>query len=193
MVKHLYVIRHGQTLFNVRRRIQGWCDSPLTELGKKQILAAKELLKEIPFDHYYSSTSERCCDTMEMIIGDQSYIRNKDLREYNFGMFEGESEDLHPTWENGFSEMYPKYGGETVESFGQRVSKALMEIIQKEDHYCVLVTSSSGSIIQSARQLVGEEKVEEYAKNFPNCGIIHYEIIDNTWVLKEILKPVIGE
>ena len=31
-------MRHGQTLFNVRRRIQGWCDSPLTELGKQQAL-----------------------------------------------------------------------------------------------------------------------------------------------------------
>lgn len=35
-MKHLYMMRHGQTLFNVRRRIQGSCDSPLTELGIKQ-------------------------------------------------------------------------------------------------------------------------------------------------------------
>ena len=34
MKKDLYLMRHGQTLFNVRRRIQGWCDSPLTELRK---------------------------------------------------------------------------------------------------------------------------------------------------------------
>ena len=34
MKKDLYLMRHGQTLFNVRRKIQGWCDSPLTELGK---------------------------------------------------------------------------------------------------------------------------------------------------------------
>ena len=42
MKKDLYLMRHGQTLFNVRRRIQGWCDSPLTELGKQQALKAKE-------------------------------------------------------------------------------------------------------------------------------------------------------
>ena len=45
MKKDLYLMRHGQTLFNVRRRIQGWCDSPLTELGKQQALKAKEYLK----------------------------------------------------------------------------------------------------------------------------------------------------
>lgn len=35
MKKILYLMRHGETLFNVQRKIQGWCDSPLTENGKK--------------------------------------------------------------------------------------------------------------------------------------------------------------
>lgn len=30
MVKKLYLMRHGQTLFNLQNKIQGWCDSPLT-------------------------------------------------------------------------------------------------------------------------------------------------------------------
>ncbi|PET75326.1 hypothetical protein CN514_04190 [Bacillus sp. AFS001701] len=30
MKKTFYLMRHGQTLFNKRRKIQGWCDSPLT-------------------------------------------------------------------------------------------------------------------------------------------------------------------
>ena len=33
MKKTFYLMRHGQTLFNVRRKIQGACDSPLTEQG----------------------------------------------------------------------------------------------------------------------------------------------------------------
>ena len=32
----LYLMRHGQTLFNTLNRIQGWCDSPLTEKGRDQ-------------------------------------------------------------------------------------------------------------------------------------------------------------
>lgn len=32
-MSRVYMIRHGQTLFNVLRRKQGWCDSPLTEVG----------------------------------------------------------------------------------------------------------------------------------------------------------------
>lgn len=29
----LYLMRHGETLFNTQKRVQGWCDSPLTEKG----------------------------------------------------------------------------------------------------------------------------------------------------------------
>ena len=119
MKKTLYLMRHGQTLFNVRRKIQGWCDSPLTELGKQQALAAKECLKDISFDHCYSSTSERCCDTIE------------GLKERNFGMFEGESEDLNPHFEDfNYNDLFPHYGGETTEEVQKRLKTTLVDIME---------------------------------------------------------------
>ena len=36
MNKDLYLVRHGQTIFNLKRIIQGWSDSPLTQLGCDQ-------------------------------------------------------------------------------------------------------------------------------------------------------------
>ncbi len=45
MKKTLYLMRHGQTLFNLQHKIQGWCDSPLTELGIKQAKVAENGLK----------------------------------------------------------------------------------------------------------------------------------------------------
>lgn len=97
MKKTLYLIRHGQTLFNQRKKIQGFCDAPLTELGIKQAKIAGSYFKEnnITFDQAYSSTSERASDTLELIT-DKSYQRLKGLKEWNFGTFEGESEDLNP-------------------------------------------------------------------------------------------------
>lgn len=86
-MKHLYMMRHGQTLFNVRKRIQGSCDSPLTELGIKQAEAARELIKDIAFDHYYSSTAERASDTLEIVTeGQVPYTRVKGLKERDFGL-----------------------------------------------------------------------------------------------------------
>lgn len=46
MVKTFYVMRHGQTRFNLQGRIQGACDSPLTELGIEQAKSARQHFKE---------------------------------------------------------------------------------------------------------------------------------------------------
>ena len=45
MKKTFYLMRHGQTLFNVRKKIQGWCDAPLTDLGVRQAIVAGEYFK----------------------------------------------------------------------------------------------------------------------------------------------------
>ena len=51
-MRTIYLVRHGQTLFNVHHKIQGTCDSPLTELGRAQATAVRQyfLKKEIIFD-----------------------------------------------------------------------------------------------------------------------------------------------
>ena len=40
----LYLMRHGETLFNTQKRVQGWCDSPLTENGILQAEQAEGVL-----------------------------------------------------------------------------------------------------------------------------------------------------
>lgn len=68
MEKILYLMRHGQTLFNLEHKIQGWCDSPLTELGINQAKIAGRYFTDnkIKLDHCYASTSE---DTLELVTG----------------------------------------------------------------------------------------------------------------------------
>mgnify|MGYP003235840628 CR=1 FL=1 len=60
MKKTLYLMRHGQTLFNLQHKIQGWCDAPLTQLGIKQAKIASEYFKDnqITFDHAYQLQKE---------------------------------------------------------------------------------------------------------------------------------------
>ena len=45
MNKDLYLVRHGQTIFNLKRIIQGWSDSPLTQLGCGQAARAGMFLR----------------------------------------------------------------------------------------------------------------------------------------------------
>ena len=52
MGKKLYLMRHGETLFNTQGRVQGACDSPLTQLGIDQAMLAKKYFDDnaISFD-----------------------------------------------------------------------------------------------------------------------------------------------
>ena len=89
---HFYIIRHGETVFNRKGRIQGWCDSPLTDLGVSQAKQLGKELKNVPFDVCFCSTSERAIDTANSILEGRNVkiIPSKNLKEQSFGDFEAE-------------------------------------------------------------------------------------------------------
>lgn len=189
MKKTFYMMRHGQTLFNQKRKIQGSCDSPLTELGIQQAKAAREILKEIPFDCYYASTAERASDTLEIVTDFQaSYIRLKGLKERDFGLFEGETEDLNPKWENGYDEIFPKYGGESNEDVLVRVNEACKEIMEKENHNTVLAVSHAGACFHFLRKWADPALVFDTG-GFTNCCILKFEYEAGRFTFLEVLRP----
>ncbi|CAO1611375.1 putative phosphoglycerate mutase family protein (fragment) [Brochothrix thermosphacta] len=102
-MKTLYLMRHGQTLFNLRGKIQGACDSPLTDEGIKQAEIVRDYFinHEINFDFAYSSTQERAVDTAEIVCSYKNVAHLKGIKEWNFGLFEGESEQLNPKIKEG--------------------------------------------------------------------------------------------
>jgi len=189
MKKTFYIMRHGQTLFNARRKIQGHCDSPLTELGIIQAEAAKAYLKDITFDHAYSSTSERCCDTLEIVTaGKMPYTRLKNLKEMNFGTFEGESEDLNPNREI-FSTFFLDYDGESRAQVGIRMEKTCIEIMEKADHQTVLAVSHAGACLHFLSRW--QDTTAELKKGFSNCCICKYEYENKKFKLIEIIRPTV--
>lgn len=109
---NIYLVRHGETEFNIARRIQGWSDSPLTAKGKEQVAFTGLLFQaaKIQFDTAFCSSSLRAQRTANIILAatEQSELSlNKldDLREFHFGQFEGKSgDDLHAQLakKNGF-------------------------------------------------------------------------------------------
>lgn len=193
MKKILYLMRHGQTLFNVQHKIQGWCDAPLTELGMKQAQMAGEYFKKnhITFDHAYSSTSERACDTLEIVTDFQMpYTRVKGLKEWNFGVFEGKDECLNPPLPYG--DFFKNFGGDSEIELRERMTKTLTEIMNKEDHHIVLAVSHGAACAQFYRAW------EEYAKvkkteRFYNCCILKYEYENGIFTLVEIINRNVTE
>lgn len=186
-MKKLYLVRHGETLFNKKKIIQGACDSPLTERGIQQALKVKKVLENVEIEGFYCSTQERAVDTLELILGqDKSYTRLKGLKERNFGLFEGEREVLNPTWENGYDEIFPLYGGETSDEVKIRVAQSIYQIINK--HNSALVVAHAGSIYHFLRYALEKETLNEIMSTtkIPNCSIIELEYTDAGFEYKGI-------
>ena len=186
MKKILYLMRHGQTLFNLRRKVQGWCDSPLTELGINQAKVAGEYFKDnnIVFDSAYSSTSERACDTLEQVT-DIPYTRVRGLKEWNFGRFEGESEDLNPKLPYG--DFFVQFGGEGEMELRDRVSSTLLEIMNKEEHEVVLAVSHGAACRGFMRKWAHTSDVDQ-KERLGNCCILKFEYENDEFKLLEIIN-----
>lgn len=186
MKKTLFLMRHGQTLFNLRRKVQGACDSPLTDLGIKQAKIAGEYFKDnnIVFDHAYSSTSERACDTLELVT-DIEYKRIKGLKEWNFGVFEGESEDLNPKLP--YRDFFVQYGGEDEMELRQRVADTLLELMQQDGHKTVLAVSHGAACRQFMRHWEHTSSIEQISK-IMNCCILKFEFENDKFKLIDIIN-----
>lgn len=185
MKKTLYLMRHGQTLFNQRKKVQGWCDSPLTELGVKQAETAGKYFKEcnIIFDDAYSSTSERASDTLELVT-DMPYTRLKGLKEWNFGTFEGESEDLNPPLP--YNDFFVKYGGEDQKELQERVAAACQKIME-EDNKVVLAVSHGAACRNFMRYWEHTSTIVQQNK-IGNCCILKFEYENKEFKLVEIIN-----
>lgn len=90
----LYLVRHGQTDWNLQDKIQGWADVPLNDAGIKQAERLRDQLhkKNIIPDKVYASPLQRVRSTAKIITdGKQQIIIDERLMERNVGELEGRS------------------------------------------------------------------------------------------------------
>ena len=76
----IYLVRHGETDWNLQERMQGQADNPLNDTGRKQAKIVADKLREINFDAAFSSTLCRAAATAEIILGQQKDLLQKDAR-----------------------------------------------------------------------------------------------------------------
>lgn len=103
MATEVYLVRHGETMFNQLNKVQGWADSPLTVKGIDDLKVTAHKLSQVHFDKMYSSDLKRAIDTVHL-IADANEVSNigkikkfPAFREVFFGTFEGD--DIDQTWE----------------------------------------------------------------------------------------------
>ena len=89
----LYLLRHGQTQFNLEEIVQGWNDSPLTELGVFQAECTGYGLRDKRFEVAYCGDTGRQIATARAFLSQNLYdtqiIPDYHFREMNYGKFEG--------------------------------------------------------------------------------------------------------
>ncbi len=89
----LYIVRHGETEWNVKKIIQGHEDIPLNKKGEVQAKELSKKLRHIKFDAVFSSDLIRAKKTAEIIILEKKLAvqTTKALQERYFGKYQGRS------------------------------------------------------------------------------------------------------
>jgi len=133
----IFLVRHGETEWNMQNRLQGNKDSPLTPGGIQQALEVKKSLEQFTIDHAYVSPLKRAKDTMRIILNDREVeVAIKDnLREINLGPWEGKTRQetalSHPDeymafWER--PDLFNLPGADTLLELQYRIVKELESI-----------------------------------------------------------------
>lgn len=192
-MKTLYLMRHGQTLFNLRGKIQGACDSPLTDEGIKQAEIVRDYFidHEINFDFAYSSTQERAVDTAEIVCSYKNVAHLKGIKEWNFGLFEGESEQLNPKIKEGetsYGDFFVDYGGESSEQVQKRMNSTLIEVMENENHNTILCVSHGGAMYRFIQKWVSQERIKNI--KFTNCCILKFAYSEGEFEFKEAISLI---
>lgn len=149
MIKDIYIVRHGQTDYNLKGIVQGsGIDAPLNETGKKQSEAFFEAYKELPFDKIYVSTLKRTLESMQGFIEKGiPYEKLSGLNEISWGIREGKPftdeeniyyKGLMQKW-NGGETSVPVEGGESPEEVALRQMEAMNYIMSKDNEQRVLI------------------------------------------------------
>ena len=88
-----YLIRHGQTDWNVIYRWQGHTDIPLNDTGREQARRLGQRLASVPIDRAISSDSMRAYETAQLALGgrDLPVITDPAWREFHAGILEGKT------------------------------------------------------------------------------------------------------
>jgi len=89
----LIIVRHGETDANLDNRLQGQCDTPLSEEGRRQASLVAQRLKTCGAQAIYSSDLKRAVDTARTIAEELKLpvTTSPALREARYGAWEGKS------------------------------------------------------------------------------------------------------
>ena len=185
---NIYLVRHGETIWNKEGRIQGREDVPLNEKGIALAEITSEGMREIPFDVIYSSPLIRARKTAEIMRGDRTcpIIEDDRLREMSFGSSEGsvileaagdERHQLHDFIKNPGS--YRAVDGEDFVQVIARADSFIREVLlPAQGRYENVMIASHGALIRCFLRCIEERPLAQFWSGIPqrNCAVTRLEL-----------------
>ncbi|MDP7108030.1 MAG: histidine phosphatase family protein [Roseibacillus sp.] len=149
----LLLIRHGESVLGSQKRYAGHTDTPLTDAGRSQILRLRGQFKQSNVDRIYSSDLIRCRQTAAILAPDQEIACSEQLRELNFGTWEGRTAEecaaLDPAhfrrWMEDPVSVSPP-SGESLEHLSERVNDFVEELSRRFPEQTIALVMHGGPI-----------------------------------------------
>lgn len=160
----LFLIRHARSTWNAARRIQGWADPPLDDVGREQAARLGDRLRRDPPNVLYTSPLCRARQTAEIVgrtIGVPVELDER-LKEHDMG-------DVTGLTREAFEERYPELvrcwrekperfrfpGEEDVDAFRARVVEGFDEIVARHEDGAVAAVTHGGTLGAYLSSLLG--------------------------------------
>ncbi|HVY05704.1 MAG TPA: histidine phosphatase family protein [Burkholderiales bacterium] len=188
----LFLVRHGETDWNVEGRIQGHLDVPLNALGLSQAKALGHRLRTMTFDAVYSSDLIRALATAQPGFDDPDsrIARNPRLRERHLGVLQGLTGDeamaRQPAAWKVFKSREPEAaleGGESLGVFSDRILDFLAEALARHEGKRVLCVTHGGALDAAYRHATG--MAQDAKRDFPiyNASVNTLLCDGNRWTI----------
>ncbi len=183
----IYLVRHGQTAWNIKHKTQGQTDVPLNAQGRRQ---ARELLGQIAplsVDRIVSSDLSRARQTAQIVnrVLQKPFTTDSRLREINYGHWEG-SVGLHRSQEEWdvFNHHPDRFQAEAMAHVFERIRSFCEEIKERDNS---LIVTHGGAIRMMMYYVKNPHffDLEDYLKTYPflvvkNTDIFQWNQSQNT-------------
>lgn len=191
----LILVRHAQTIDNIKFILAGSIDSKISDIGRKQIKYLTNYLKDLNIDSIYTTTLSRTKETVLEIskLKNIDIIEVENLNEINFGSFEGmtfnDIQSMYPDEfqkiiDDGYDYKYPN--GESLVNTYDRVCKEMDKIIKNSEGKTVLICSHGGTIRNIIAYLITNTYENHWNFKIDNASVTTIDITDGFSVISKL-------
>ena len=158
-LSRLILVRHGETEGQSSIRYYGVTDVPLSDVGRAQVLAAREQIPGETVQHVWASTLSRSWESARILAPGRPIHLESNFREIDFGRWEGLTKEeiavrdpeLHRQWQAAPHE-FPFPEGETRQAFRKRIARGLDRLVATDVESALIVAHKG--VVRTLLELV---------------------------------------